>query len=358
MSQMMDGNKKKKTTTSWSVCGKAGVDKAAQEKAKNIIESTSKHSDYSKSSEEQLKELRDKVQKYKDKVIETRADAKVWDMFQSRADTLITDIAKERDYSRTWIHVDMDAFYAACEMRDNPKLRDVPLAIEDKNMIMTTNYIAREYGVRSGIPAFIGKRLCPKMVFMRPNFAKYREASSKFKEVLTLYDDKYEEVGLDEANLDVTDYLIKHDQNNELGRLKLAQRIRDQIKTTTTLTASCGIACNKMLAKICSDINKPNGQTYLDFSNEGVGEFMEKLPIRKLPGVGKINEQILAGMGIEYCPDTLEQAVDLIINFTPNAFEFLIRSSLGIAKNVHEDIGIKKSLNCSETMNPIITEYN
>ena len=112
-----------------------------------------------------------------------------------------------------------------------------------------------------------------------------------------------------------------------------------------------------MLAKICSDINKPNGQTYLDFSDAGVGEFIEKLPIRKLPGVGRVNEQILAGMGITYCPDSIEHATEIAINFTANAFDFLIRSSLGIAKNVHEDIGVKKSLNCSEST-PIITEFN
>ena len=104
--------------------------------------------------------------KYKEKIEEVRMEPKEWLKFENRAVRKIKDIAAERNYSRTWIHVDMDAFYAACEMRDNPDLIDVPLAIENKNMIMTTNYKAREFGVRSGIPAFIGKRLCPDMVFM------------------------------------------------------------------------------------------------------------------------------------------------------------------------------------------------
>ena len=126
------------------------------------------------------------------------------------------------NFNRTWIHVDMDAFYAAVEMRDDPTLKDVPLAIENGNMIMTTNYKGREFGVRSGMPAFIGRKLCPKMVFIKPNFPKYKEASRQFKEILLKYDDKFEEVGLDEANLDVTDYLLENKINNELGRLKLA----------------------------------------------------------------------------------------------------------------------------------------
>lgn len=122
------------------------------------------------------------------------------------------------------------------------------------------------------------------------------------------------------------------------------------------MTASCGIACNKMLAKICSDMNKPDGQTYLQNNEQAIIDFMARLPVRKLPGVGKVNEQILIGMGIEYCGDSIERAIDISINFTDNAFDFLIRSSLGVAKNVHEEIGLKKSLNCSETF-PLISEY-
>jgi DNA polymerase kappa len=250
----------------------------------------------------------------------------------------------------------MDAFYAAVEIRDNPALAHIPIAVEDKGMVMTTNYKAREFGVRSGIPSFIGKRLCPQIKYIRPNFAKYKEASKLFKSVLYQYDPKFEEVGLDEANLDVTDWLEENGKHNEEGRLELAASIRQQIKEKSKLTASCGIACNKMLAKICSDINKPDGQTYLECKQEAVYDFMSKLPIRKVPGVGKVNEQILSGMGIKLCQDTLDHAVDIAVNFTPNAFDFLVRSALGIAKNKHEDLGIKKSINVSETL-PLISEF-
>jgi DNA polymerase kappa len=127
----------------------------------------------------------------------------------------------------------MDAFYAAVEMRDNPQLREIPLAIGDKNMIMTTNYVARNFGIRSGVPGFIGKKLCPDLVFMKPDFTKYRKASAEIILILKKYDPLLESVGLDEANLDITDYLKKNDLDNELGRLFVAERIRSEIRTNT-----------------------------------------------------------------------------------------------------------------------------
>lgn len=116
----------------------------------------------------------------------------------------------------------MDAFYAAVEMRDDPTLYEKPLAIGDKNMIMTTNYFARSFGIRSGVPGFIGKKLCPNLIFMRPNYTKYRQASDEIKSILRVYDHNLECVGLDEANLDITAYLIKNEMDNEMGRLFVA----------------------------------------------------------------------------------------------------------------------------------------
>lgn len=103
---------------------------------------------------------------------------------QIEVESRIEMIKKERMLKRTWIHVDMDAFYAAVEMRDDPSLKEKPIAVGDKNMIMTTNYAARKFGVRSGVPGFIGKKLCPELIFIKPNQAKYRAASEEFKSVL------------------------------------------------------------------------------------------------------------------------------------------------------------------------------
>jgi nucleotidyltransferase/DNA polymerase involved in DNA repair len=107
----------------------------------------------------------------------TKLDPVLWERFELNVKKKIEKLSCERDYTRTWIHVDMDAFYAAVEMKDDPSLKDKPLAVEEKGMIMTTNYKGREYGVRSGIPSFIGKRLCPNIIFKRPNFPRYKEYS-------------------------------------------------------------------------------------------------------------------------------------------------------------------------------------
>lgn len=125
--------------------------------------------------------------------------------------------------------------------------------------------------------------------------------------------------------------------DNDIGRQFLAEQIRLEIKEKTKMTASCGIAPNKMLAKICSDINKPDGQTFLQNEVPKIEDFMRKLLLRKLPGVGKINEQILLGLGLELCGDIQKKATEIFINFTENAFDFLIRASYGIAKNTHEE---------------------
>ena len=134
----------------------------------------------------------------------------------------INDYVKKRETRRTWMHLDLDMFYAAVEIRDNPSLRKKPVAVGDNTMIQTTNYIARKYGVKSAMPGFIGRRLCPHLIFVKPNYPKYREVSDAFKRVLARYDSRLESCGLDEANLDLTDFLIEKDLDNHLGRIFVA----------------------------------------------------------------------------------------------------------------------------------------
>jgi len=172
---------------------------------------------------------------------------------------LIASIEEERDISRTWLYVDMDMFFAAVEIRDNPDLADKPVAIGNMSMISTANYVARKYGVRSAMPGFIAQKLCPDLIFVDINFKKYNEVSKVFKSILEDYDPNYESMGCDEASVDITDYLRSTEQDNDEGREKVAMEIRTRINEATRLTCSAGVACNKMLAKICSDMNKPNG---------------------------------------------------------------------------------------------------
>ena len=161
------------------------------------------------------------------------------------------------------------------------------------------------------MPGFIGRKLCPHLIFVKPNYPKYRELSEEFKAILKEYDLKLESCGLDEANCDLTEYLTENGLDNDLGRIFVAREIREKIFTKLRITSSCGIASNKMLAKIAGELNKPNGQTYMPNDEIEILKFMKDLPVRKVPGVGKVNEHILAGLNIYSCKDLIEKATEV-----------------------------------------------
>ena len=151
-----------------------------------------------------------------------KSNKELWNKTKEQVKKAVECFIKERETRRTWMHVDMDMFYAAVEIRDNPSLKKKPVAVGDNTMIQTTNYIARKYGVKSAMPGFIGRRLCPHLVFIKPNYPKYRAASEDFRRVLFPYDSKLESCGLDEANLDLTDYLVDNKLDTDLGRIFVA----------------------------------------------------------------------------------------------------------------------------------------
>jgi DNA polymerase kappa len=172
---------------------------------------------------------------------------------------MLNEIDRTRELTRTWAHIDMDMFYAAVEILDNPSLADKPVAIGSDMMISTANYVARKFGVRSAMPGFIARKLCPDLVFVGCNYKKYKDKSKIFKSILKEYDTEYESMGLDEANLDLTNYLIERGLNTDEGKEIVVLEIRTRIFDATQLTCSSGISCNKMLAKICTDMKKPDG---------------------------------------------------------------------------------------------------
>lgn len=142
------------------------------------------------------------------------------------------------------------------------------------------------------MPGFLGKKMCPNLVFIRANKEKYTRISDyEFMYLLREFDDKLESMGLDEANLDVTDYLIENGLDSPEGRMFLGQKIRQIIADKMKMTCSAGIGCNKMLAKICSELDKPNGQTYLAFDKQKILDFMAPKKVREIPGVGGVLEQ-------------------------------------------------------------------
>lgn len=201
---------------------------------------------------------------------------------------------------RKIIHCDCDCFYASVEMRDNPALRDVPLAIggraDQRGVIATCNYVARSYGVRSAQPTSQALQRCPQLVVLRPNMEKYRVASRQILSIYHDYTDLVEPLSLDEAFLDVSAA-----QRHQGSATLIAQEIRQRIFAEVGITASAGIAPNKFLAKIASDWNKPNGQFVIRPAQ--VAEFVAQLPVGKLFGVGKVTAAKLKQLEWHTCAD-------------------------------------------------------
>lgn len=201
---------------------------------------------------------------------------------------------------RKIIHCDCDCFYAAVEMRDDPSLRDLPIAIGGKSdrrgVVATCNYKAREYGVRSAMPTGQALKLCPDLVVVPGTMPKYREAAQQIRQIFYRYTDKVEPLSLDEAYLDVTDCTECHG-----SATLIAEEIRKVIAREVGVTASAGIAPNKFLAKVASDLNKPDGQYVI--TPPEIDAFVEKLKVKRIFGVGKVTNEKLRRLGIETCGD-------------------------------------------------------
>ncbi|MBZ6067701.1 DNA polymerase IV [Aeromonas schubertii] len=207
---------------------------------------------------------------------------------------------------RKIIHIDMDCFYAAVEMRDDPALREVPMAIggsvEHRGVISTCNYVARRFGVRSAMPTAVARRLCPPLVLLPGRLAYYKEVSGQLHDIFRRYTSLIEPLSLDEAYLDVTECPL-------LGgsATRIAAEIRERIREELALTASAGVAPNKFLAKIGSERNKPDGQFVI--APHQVDEFVCQLPLSQIPGVGRKSAERMAALGFITCEDL--RALDL-----------------------------------------------
>ena len=214
---------------------------------------------------------------------------------------------------RKIIHCDCDCFYAAVEMRDDPSLVNLPIAIGGKSdrrgVIATCNYKARQFGVRSAMPTGQALKLCPDLVVIPGTMAKYREAAQQIRQIFYRYTDKVEPLSLDEAYLDVTKCTECHG-----SATLIAEEIRQVISREVGVTASAGIAPNKFLAKVASDLNKPDGQFVI--TPENVESFVEKLEVKRIFGVGKVTNEKLRRLGIVTCGDLQQRSlVELVDKF-------------------------------------------
>ncbi len=201
--------------------------------------------------------------------------------------------------ARKIIHVDMDAFYASVEQRDDPQLRGKPVVVAwrgNRSVVCAASYEARKFGVRSAMPAVRAERLCPNAVFLPPDFPRYRAVSRQAREIFQRHTDLIEPLSLDEAYLDVSE--------NKTGlptATQVARTIRDQIRSELSLTASAGVAPNKFLAKIASDWKKPDGLFVIQ--PEEIDSFLLPLPVDRLPGVGKVTEEKLKQLEVQTIAD-------------------------------------------------------
>lgn len=246
---------------------------------------------------------------------------------------------------RKIIHIDMDAFYASVEQMDNPALRGKAIAVggsENRGVVAAASYEARKFGVRSAISGVLAKKYCPDIIFVRPRFDRYKEISGQIHKIFHDYTDLVEPLSLDEAYLDVT----QNKKGNPSASL-LAEEIRSRILNEVGLTASAGISVNKFVAKIASDINKPNGQKTVN--PDEILPFLEELPIRKFYGVGKVTTEKMYQLGIFTGADLKTKSVEFLEKHFGKSGAFYYNVVRGIHNSEVKPSRITKSVAAEHT---------
>jgi DNA polymerase-4 len=255
---------------------------------------------------------------------------------------------------RKIIHIDMDAFYASVEQRDNPELRGKPVAVggsAERGVVAAASYEARKFGVRSAMPSVTAKRQCPDLIFVRPRFEVYKAISLQIREIFAEHTAIIEPLSLDEAYLDVTD----NNQGIPLAR-DVATAIRSKIKEVTGLNASAGISYNKFLAKLASDHRKPNGQFVI--SPEMGPIFVEALPVGKFHGIGPATTAKMNALGIFTGMDMRNQTLEFMDANFGKAGAYYYWISRGVDERPVRANRIRKSVGAENTFSTDLTEFD
>jgi DNA polymerase-4 len=245
----------------------------------------------------------------------------------------------------------MDAFFASVEQLDNPELRGKPVAVGgsgERHVVAAASYEARKYGVKSAMPSVIAKRLCPDLIFVRHRFERYHELSQKVFEIFSEYTDAVEPLSIDEAFLDVT-----CDKKKIGSATIIAREIKKEIKERTGLTASAGISFNKFLAKIASDVNKPDGLFLI--RPEEAERFIGKLPVEKFHGIGRVTAERMHKLGIHTGDDLKKCDLPSLIRNFGKAGKFFYDISRGIDKRPVESESERKSIGTELTYEKDLT---
>lgn len=248
---------------------------------------------------------------------------------------------------RKIIHIDMDAFYASVEQLDNPNLRGKPIAVggsSKRGVVAAASYEARKFGVRSAMSSVVAQRNCPQLIFVKARFERYNEISQQIRAIFYDYTDLVEPLSLDEAYLDVT----VNKKGNPSATL-IAKEIRNRILQETGLNASAGISINKFIAKVASDINKPNGQKTVN--PEEVIEFLEKLDIRKFYGVGKVTAEKMYQLGIFTGEDLKQKSLEFLEDKFGKSGSYYYHVVRGVHNSAVKPHRIPKSVGAERTFN-------
>jgi DNA polymerase IV len=247
---------------------------------------------------------------------------------------------------RKIIHIDMDAFFAAVEIRDFPQYRGKPLIVggspEGRGVVSTCSYEARKFGVHSAMPSYLAQKLCPQAIFVGGRFQAYEQASDQIMEILASYSPVIEPLSLDEAFLDVTSQA-----EDFAAAVEIAESIRKEIKKKVHLTASAGVSYNKFLAKLASDMNKPNGLTLI--TPDKAEEVVSGLDIRKLYGIGKATEKKMRELGINSGADLMKKEEYFLIRYFGKAGSFYHKMARGIDNRPVTSEDSRKSLGKERT---------
>ena len=252
---------------------------------------------------------------------------------------------------RKIIHIDMDAFFASVEQRDNPELRGKPVAVggsRERGVVAAASYEARKYGVYSAMPSAIAYRKCPNIIFVKHRFDVYKDVSNQIRKIFLDYTDLVEPLSLDEAYLDVTS-----NKKCMTSATLIAKEIRQRIKESTQLTASAGISINKFLAKTASDINKPDGITLI--KPDEAERFIESLKIEKFHGIGKVTAKKMSRMGIHTGSDLKTKSLPFLQKNFGKAGIYYYNISRGIDDRIVNPNRIRKSLSIENTFDRNLT---
>ena len=253
---------------------------------------------------------------------------------------------------RKIIHIDMDAFFASVEQRDNPQLRGKPVAVggsAQRGVVAAASYEARHFGVRSAMPSVTAARRCPSLVFVPPRFDVYRAVSNQIREIFSRHSDLVEPLSLDEAYLDVT-----LDKQGLGSAVRVAQMIRLAIREETGLTASAGVSYNKFLAKIASDQNKPDGICVIR-PHEG-SDFVASLPVRRFYGVGPKTAERMGQLGIQLGSDLRSRDLAFLQEHFGKSADYLYHAARGVDERPVRPNRIRKSVGCERTYSEDLVE--